>query len=444
MRPPLRGAEFLGATAEAELAGVTNHRNCSAAGRAPSAPPGGKGLSGGHVMHRLGYCLPVIVLFAVFGSGVAEAQLRFKAEYLLWNRNNDSDATILSGGGGFSADEADFGYASGYQFTLGGSSDLLDVEASFLQIPDWSDSWSGTLVNPLAFDDPTNVNIAPANGLGFVSALSTAANLAGVEDNEIEFLEAGAQFQSRYESTFDSFELNIGSSRTVRPVFFSLGWRHMELDESAATLLRGNFQVMDADDGALPGSGTDEANNQLSHAALLAAGFTHTAGAGDGFAGYDPTLVPPVITELGVSYQGTAYNDLDGMQLTVGGRYTASEIVSLQAFLKGGVYQNHSQATIRESVFGIVNDGSAYERTFRDGRRSASFGGAAGFDVIIAVTDFINFTLGYQGLFVTNMALAADQSSGISTDLFGATRYNIVNDAVFIAHGANVGLELTW
>ena len=38
--------------------------------------------------------------------------------------------------------------------------------------------------------------------------------------SEIEFLEAGSQFQSRYESTLDSFEINLGSSRVSRPVFF--------------------------------------------------------------------------------------------------------------------------------------------------------------------------------------------------------------------------------
>lgn len=396
-------------------------------------------------MYRVRFCLPLILLFAGLHSSVAEAQqIYFRADYLLWDRNNDSDATIISGPGGVAADDASFGYASGYQFTLGASSDVFSVEASFLQVPDWSDSWGGTLPLPLVFDDPTNVNIAPAHGLGFTSALSIAAMTPGVEDNEIEFLEAGATFQSRYDSTFDSFELNFGSSRTNRPVFFAVGWRHMELDESAATLLRGDFQVMDADDGALPGSGTDEVNNALSDGALTAAGFVNTGGAADGFAGYDPTAVAPVITTLGVSYDGAAYNDLDGVQLTVGGIYAASEFVSLRGFLKGGVYQNDAQAMVRESIFGIVNDGSAYARTFRDGRKSASFGGGLGFDVVIAVTDYINFTLGYQGLFLTNMALAGDQSQGITTDLFGTPRYEIVNDAVFVAHGSNLGLELLW
>ncbi|MBL8848845.1 MAG: hypothetical protein JNG89_04145, partial [Planctomycetaceae bacterium] len=187
-----------------------------------------------------------------------------------------------------------------------------------------------------------------------------------------------------------------------------------------------------------------ELNNGLSHGALTGAGFTLVSGAGDGFAGYDPTVLAPVITTLGISSQGTAYNDLDGGQLTVGGNYAASDFVNLRGTLKGGVYQNSSSGVVRESIFGIANDTSSYERTFRDNRTSASFGGAAAADVIIAVTDYINFTLGYQALFITNMAFAADQSSGVTTDLFGANHYSVVNNGLFIAHGANVGLELLW
>jgi hypothetical protein len=312
-----------------------------------------------------------------------------------------------------------------------------------MQIPSWKDSWGGTLVNPLAFDDPTNVNIAPANGLGFVSALGIAARTPGVEDNETEFLEAGAQFQSRYESTLDSFELNFGSNRVDRPVYFALGWRHMELDESAATLLRGDFQVVD-ENGVSIGGGGYVGNGGLSDAALTAAGFVLASGTADGFAGYDPTAVAPVITTLGIAYNGAAQNDLDGMQLTLGGNYAMSDIVSLQGNLKGGVYQNRSIGSVRESVFGIVNDSSNYVRVFRDRSTSASFGGAAGFDVVIALTDYINFTLGYEALFLTNMALAGDQSSGIKTDLFGAARYDVVNNGLFIGHGTSVGLQLLW
>ncbi|MFO1094653.1 MAG: hypothetical protein U0992_15305 [Planctomycetaceae bacterium] len=396
-------------------------------------------------MYRAGFCLSAIVLSIVCSGGVADAQLRFRADYLLWNRNNDSNSSIITGTGGVSAGDTSFGYASGYQFTLGGSSNIFDVEASFMSIPTgWSSSAGGTLTQPLVFDDPANAFVAPANGLGFVSALGVAAQTPGVEDNEIEFLEAGAQYQTHYTSQFNSFELNLGSSRTVRPVFFSLGWRHMELKESAAVLVRGNFQVRDSATGTFPGGGGNLPNDQLSNAALIAAGFTNTSGAADGFSGYDPTAVAPVITQMGISYKGAAFNDLDGMQLTVGGRYPVNDMFTMQGTLKGGVYQNYIRASVHESVFGIVNDDSVYERTFRDSTKTASFAGAIGLDAILALTDYVNFTLGYQALFVTNMAFANAQTGGISTDLFGAAHYNLVSNGLLLAHGVNVGLEFWW
>lgn len=395
-------------------------------------------------MKQVAFWITIVGLAVSLTGRAAEAQVRFESEYLLWTRNNDADAPIITGPGGFSADLADFGYASGYRFTLGASLSYFDVEASFSSIPDWSDSTGGFLTLPLVFDDPSNPNIAPANGLGFVNALALAAGVPGLEDNEIEHLLPGALLQSRYESSFDSFELNVGSNRVVRPVFFALGWRHLELKENAATLILGDFQAIDADNGAFPGAVGDEPNNGLSHAALTGAGFALVSGAGDGFAGYDPTLVAPVITTLGIMYQGVTRNDLDGGQLTVGGRYAASDIVALQGFLKGGVYHNRALGIVRETVLGVANDTSVYQRTFRDRATTASFAGAVGFDVIVAVTDYVNFTLGYEALFVTDMALAADQQSGITTDLFGIPRYDVVHDSLFIAHGASVGLELNW
>src|SRR5690349_20007021 len=119
----------------------------------------------------------------------------------------------------------------------------------------------------------------------------------------------------------------------------------MQLKESADLLIRGNFQVRDSVTGAFPGGQGNLPNDQLSDAALVGAGFVNTRGAPDGFSGYDPTAVTPVITTLGIAYNNRAYNDLDGVQLTFGGRYAVNDFVSFQGTLKGGVYQNYIRAS---------------------------------------------------------------------------------------------------
>lgn len=396
-------------------------------------------------MKRVIVCLPFLMLLAGFAGQQAQAQIRFESDYLFFSRNNDPDDTFISGPGGFSADDFDFGFDSGYRFTLGGSYGEFDIEASFFSIPDWTSSQSGILGRPLVFDDPTDAGIPggpPGNGLGFRSALGTAADIAGLEDDEIEFLEAGAFAQTKYKSRLDSFELNLGSNRTIRPVYFAVGWRHLELDEQMKSLVVGDFQALDAGTGLAPGASA-VGNDELSDAALTAAGFVNIVGA-DGFMGYDPTVIPPVITTLGIGFDGRARNDLDGVQVTLGGRYDASEMVTIDGFIKGGIYRNDQYGAVQETLTGVVNDGSIYSRTFTDRDATAAFGGAIGFDVIIAVTDYISFKTGYEALLLTNVAFGADQAGGVKTDLLGTTRYHVVNNGLFVAHGGHVGLEIGW
>jgi hypothetical protein len=389
------------------------------------------------------FCVPVLMLtFVVCGSRSAEAQFRASADWVFWTRNNDSDTEFLSG-----ADDADYGYSSGFRFTLGASFDRFDVEASFMQVPDWDETESSVLAVPLAFDDPTNAFIAPAAGFGFPNALSDAANdVANMEDLEIEHLEAGATISQRLESRLRDFELDFGTSRSTRNVWASLGWRHIEINETSTNLAVGIFQAIDVDDGAFPNDPVlmDEPNNGLSGAALTAAGFVNIAGAGDGFVGYDPLDPMAIQTTLGAMFQGYTDNDLDGGHIVLGGRYQPAQLLILEGFLKAGVFQNRATGMVQETIFGVENDTSVYRRTFFDRKTTASFAGSLGFRILVPITDYINLRTGYEALLVTNVANGADQAQGIRTDLLGVTRYEVVTSSYFLAHGGHLGLELNW
>jgi hypothetical protein len=395
-------------------------------------------------MKRVICMLPFLCLLAASVPQQAQAQVRFQSDYIFFNRTNDTDGNLITGPGGFSADDHDFSWESGYRFTLGGSLSEVDVEASFFTIPQWSSSESGILGLPLVFDDPTNVFVAPANGLGFSTGLGIAADIAGLEDDEIEYLEAGALVRSQYTSRLDSFELNIGSNRYVRPVYFAVGWRHFEVNEDSRLLAVGDFQAVDAATGIFPGGGGGIGNDGLSAAALAAAGYVNLVGPDDGFLGYDPTAVAPVITTLAAVFDGRARNNLDGVQVTLGGRYAASQMVTVDGFIKAGVYQNDSQGTVRELLQGVANDDSVYELRLSDRDRTASVGAGIGFNVLVALTDYISLKSGYEALFLTNMAFGPDQASGLKTDLLGNTRFHVVNNGLFVAHGGNIGLEIGW
>ena len=73
-----------------------------------------------------------------------------------------------------------------------------------------------------------------------------------------------------------------------------------------------------------------------------------------------------------------------------------------------------------------------------------AFGGALGFRILVPMTDYISFITGYEALLLTNIALGPDQHQGVGTNLLGATQYHVVTHGLFVAHGGNAGLQVTW
>ncbi len=399
-------------------------------------------------MSRSKLCLPLFVLSLLAAQGgSAFAQVRFDTEWLFWHRNNDSETPLISGPNAVSSDDASFEFQSGYRFTLGVGVGAFDIEATFSQIPDWVASDSGILANPLVFDDSaTDPDVfpgTPGNSV-FIGSALFAAGTTIIEQNESEQLEAGAQVRTRYSTKLDNFELNVGSNRERYPWRFALGWRHLELEENSSLTAIGTFQAIDLDDAALPGGAGNDPNDQLSDAALLEAGFTLISGAGGGFAGYDPTLMPTTPTTMAVVFSGRSHNDLDGAQVVFGGQLSPSSVVIVEGFLKLGLYHNRAEGTVRETLIGIENDDSVYQRTLHDSDTTASFVGGLGFRVLVPVTDYIRLTTGYEALVVTNVALAPDQAQGVRTNIFGDTVYHVVTNGDLLAHGGNLGLEITW
>jgi hypothetical protein len=390
-------------------------------------------------MIRTKFTLTVLILTAIVAGGNrAHAQGRFEAEWLSWSRFDDADQTLIGGPGGLSAGDEGFGFDSGYRFTIGYGVGDYDIEIIAAEIGGWESTDGATLSAPLVFDDPTNAFIAPANFLGFSNGLTDAALL---DIDEIDHLLPGAMARSRYESELRDFQLNLGTNRNNAPVWASIGWRHLELDEASRLLVSGEFQTIDTDDGAVPGGAGDGGDNALGGAFFTMAGF---AGAGDGFAGFDPTAMPPTITTIGALFRGVADNDLDGAQLRFGGQYQPRDLLIIDGFLSLGLFQNQISGTISETVFGIENDTDVYTRRLTDSARVASFAGGLGVNFTVPVTDYIYLSAGYEGLIITNVALGPEQHKGLGTNLLGMPRYKVQTNGVLFAHGGNLGLGVTW
>ncbi len=382
-------------------------------------------------------------------EGAAQAQLQVEANYLIMKRQDSDSSQFLTGPQGLSGPD-DYGFASGYRFGIVGGYDWFEVEALFAQVDDWSDSQDRVLTDGLAFDDADgNAFVFPggqANVIAFRNSLFAAATAPGIvgqdETLEGEMLQPGAIARLRSSSRYRDFELNFGTNRTTNRYRFGVGYRNIRLNDRTQFATIGTFDAIDVDDGAVSGGAGNDDNDGLSDGALVAAGFTSTGGAADGFDAADVAGAGPDI--LAVFYGGSADNELNGIQAIAAAQLNESEYFVIELVGKAGVYHNSVHASTTEMLIGSGNDDSVYTRRFSDQKGTASFAGSLGLQARVPVTDYITFTTGYEGMVLTGVAIGSQQFEGVQPNLIGGTTYSArANDSTFL-HGAKFGLELTF
>lgn len=392
-------------------------------------------------MPHLKQFLSLVILIAVaVAAQSAQAQIFFEADWLFWSRNNDSDTRYILGPDAVSSEDADFGFESGYRISVG--TDW--ISASFSQV-NWDSRRDGLLADPFALDDTaTNAAVFPAppvNMFGVSTAVFDASALDAAELPESEHFEAGSAYSFRYNTTLDDFELNLGTNFHCRPIWWALGWRHLELHETSGFLVTGVFNARDVDDGAVFG---DDPNDALAHASLIGAGFTLFGGGANGYAAYDPTDPNAEPVTMSALIDGNTNNDLDGLQGTLAGGMFTSQVVSVEGFLKAGVYHNRIRGSVQETLIGRINDDSIYRRTLTDDKTTAAFVGGAGSQLVFWLTEYATLRAGYEVLLITNVALGPDQPQGVRTNVLGDTVYRVQTEGVFFSNGGHVGLELRY
>jgi hypothetical protein len=358
-------------------------------------------------------------------------------------------SSVISGPEGISTGDIDFGYESGYRFTLSGGGTWWEVEAVFAQVDDWSDGFSRTLTRAMVFDDTGNnanvVGLAPGNMLSLVNSLfeaSTNPNAGGVDETlEGEHLRAGGLVQMRASSRYRDFELNFSSNRNANWYRFGIGWRNLQLNETSGIAIGGTFDAIDSADGAQFGDPTNRPNDGLSHTALVDAGYVLVSGGANGF---DAAATPDGPDELLLFYGGRADNELNGIQAIFAARLIPSEVIYVEGFAKAGAYHNHVTARATDLLIGTGNDDSSYGRSFHDQKGTGAFVGSLGLRTLLPLTDYISVVTGYEALFVSGVALGTEQFRGIRTNLAGTRTFSANADDSTILHGGKVGLEVAW
>ena len=286
-------------------------------------------------------------LAAVAAPRPACAQMWFDAEYLFWDRSNDSDQTYITGAA--NSGDADFDFTNGFRLSLGGAIGDYELEASYAQIGNWDGNGSRTFALPIAFDNTAlNPLVFPAGAgtLTFNSGLGLAS-VEALEANEAEFLLGGALLTHSYSTKLQDIQVNFGSNRELNWLRWGVGYRELKLEENGGFGLSGTFDARDLDDNAGIGDIGNDANDGLDNDSLTANGFTNLVSA-NGFDSIDPFT--PTIDRLSVLFNGTTENRLDGLQLTLAARTAPNDIFMVEAFTRLGLYYNRINGTVERTA----------------------------------------------------------------------------------------------
>ncbi|MEZ6124388.1 MAG: hypothetical protein R3C49_14615 [Planctomycetaceae bacterium] len=339
-------------------------------------------------------------------------------------------------------DNAAFSHEPGYRFLIGVQSPEHRIEAVFSQYGDWQWARSGSLTAGLSFDGaagtswPAGANTLAVGSLFEPLRIASTAGLGG-EGDEDDGLGPNAGFndplptyQVYYNSSLQDLQVNMISNDPCAEVRIGFGYRNLQLNENAGVLIRGSYRATDI--GA--------ANNGLSHAALTGpGGLTFMGGAANGFGDEAAPGNGGLPDQLTLSHQALTSNDLNGFQMIVDACLLDLPRFNITTYVKAGAYHNHARGRVRERYTGTGGDFSQYGRDFEDSKDVVSFVGGVAVKAGIPLSNHLQFTGGYEGNFISGVALSPEQASGIH-----GNRYQVATDGQLVVHGATFGLELTY
>ncbi len=378
------------------------------------------------------------------------SQFRFQADWVYFTRQNRSKSIpLFDGPESVNQRDATFNRQSGYRLNLGYMNEDYELEGSFLAIDGLTSSLNGTLTNAVVFDGAAGFGAASAAAQATIGAsanflesttlfspINAAANHAN-EANELEFLDPGAIYHAHYTTSLQDFDINLkGRRQSGRLLRFGFGYRNIQFNEGGSAALRGSFNTVDTDGDETPGN--NQLNDGLSNAALTAvpgAGLTLASGAG----GFSENTPPDQL--LFTSASNTT-NQLNGVQATLDATFLESEYFSIGGSAKAGIYHNRARGSINETYQALDNGLSRYTRSLGASQDRVAFAGNLGINATVFLRENLRLFGGYELMYLSGVALAPDQSSGIRTDIANVTSLNLQSHGQALFHGGRVGFEI--
>ncbi len=388
------------------------------------------------------------------------SQFRFQADWVYFTRQNLAKSIpLFSGPESVNQRDASFNYQSGYRLNLGFMNEDYELEGSYLKLGGPDSSLNGTLTGTLVFDGAATFNAgtttagartaaggATANffeSTTLFAPINAAANhtdavtVTNDETNELEYFNPGAVYQSQYTSSLQDFDINLkGRRQSGRLLRFGFGYRNIQFNEGGSTAIRGTFNTFDTDGNEA--AGFNDPNDGLGNAALTAVPGAGLSGAG-GFA--ENTLPTPPDQLLFTSASNTS-NQLNGVQATLDATFLESEYFTIGGYAKAGVYHNQARGSLTETYQSLNNGLSSYTRSLSDSQNRVAFAGNLGLNATVFLRENLRLFGGYELMYLSGVALAPDQSSGLQTSLANVTSLSLQSHGEAFYYGGRVGIEI--
>jgi hypothetical protein len=239
-------------------------------------------------------------------------------------------------------------------------------------------------------------------------------------------------------SDFYMTEANVEGAEYLFPFFghgFRLGFGYVNanLNNEAWVALSGTFRASNTTTGttlSLP-------NSVLT--APTGGNLALFAGTGDGFTDGISNGGTGTPSQLFFTHSANTRNELNGAQVLLDGDLLQYNRLDLGAVFKAGVFDNFAQGNIVETYSTTNNNPATYGRSFWGSCHKLAFLGGVGVNAAYHVTDEITLCVGYDALFLTNLALGAEQINGVSNGW-----YRVQTDGSAVLQAVHSGLQISY
>lgn len=414
----------------------------------------------------------IAVCVLVSGSGIANAQNWYaESTSLYWKRDSNHREfdyfTSPGGVDGYGVAQFDrldpsqdlpFDFEWGHRYVLGFDNYNWSIEGVVTRV----DTWHSALRRRHANDLHLHLDgSGTQNALAIWNGLSQAAAAEDAQPGAIQSAERlleGFRYESEYTSSWEDAEFNFKIVLPMTWLRIGIGARYGVLDEFFNLgIIDGAFEDdEDGPDGAgellhtslIDSDGSVHGGNNT---AIVGGGLTHLLGPGNGFIDNDIIGGPRERSVLDIDFDANVENHLVGAQMITQAICFENDFWILESVVKFGAFLNHVKVTLTETYYEentMLGEGAAeqdvYQRVHADTKNSVAFLGNVRLATAYKLRENIRVKAGWEGQFISGVALAADAWQHVQADNFGRPRLEIDASETIFVHGGDLSLEVIW